>query len=437
MLKKIRSFLSKKDVAKKLFSASRIFSGKVVGITSGLIINFIVARNYGVASIGEYSLFLSFIDVTSMMLLLGVNGSILKQLPELNVRGFSRTSAVKGSLKLLTIAQLIFFVPAYILILWNDTFFLNDPFSFFPLILIAGVILKSLKEFFISTSRGFMHIWPYAIGRGSMNFFIMLILLFGIISKNYWHPNKIIVAALLIDAVLYGVYVVRLIKGESNNPNLKSNPSPNFPIKGILADSIPLYYTTLINFITLQGGIYFLRFFHSIEDVSFYAMASRYAFIVNMIYMTIKGYTSPLLAKFNALNDRKGLLDEAKKSTKLISLFSFPLALLLILVTPYLLKLHGKEFVVSYGPFLIILSGLLIKVVFGAGDNFLNMTGHHSSMRGINLISFVVFVILNLLLNPTYSYYGAAVSFTFAIFIRHILCAMKIRKLYNDKIGYI
>ncbi|MEP2025002.1 MAG: polysaccharide biosynthesis C-terminal domain-containing protein [Reichenbachiella sp.] len=440
ILKKTSKLLSQKNLLKKVKSTAVIFSGKFVGIVCGLALNYIIATQYGTTAIGEYSLFLSFTNISSMLLLLGLNRSTLKNLPELKVKKLSPIPWLKGNLRLLLVSQFLFFIPVYLLILFNEDYFLRDHIEYFPIILIVAIFARTYKEFSLSSSRGFMKIWPYALGQGSMNVFVLCVLAIGLYLDNPIHPNKSIAIALLIDALVYGIYLILVVSHESKATPIDPNSQDKLALpklKNILSESLPLYYTTLINFFTLQGGIYFLRYFHDLEEVSFYSMATRYAFIVNMIYMTVKGYTSPQLAKHKANGDIPALIDEAKKSTQLVLFVSIPLVLVLIISTPYLLLLHGEEFIKSYVPFLIITVGLVLKVFFGAGDNFLNMTGHNKDVKRINTISFILFVTLNLILNPLYSYNGAAIAFSSTIIVRHALCSLSIRRTYKYKIGYL
>lgn len=231
---------------------------------------------------------------------------------------------------------------------------------------------------------------------GSRSLSLGLILLFGLGAAAV--PAAAVAAAGLPIAVLW------LLARHRNTP------APGEFGIGDVVDGMQ-FLTLRISTMGLRNlDIIALGVLASAVETAQYAVASRFAAIINMGHIAFAPTYAPRARRHLATDDAK----KAEREFHVVRIAGLVSALvtviLFLLVGRPILSFFG-DFGAGYGPFVILMAGHLANVGFGMHGMHLAMTGELRMSTLNHVGSLVLFVVLLALLVPGWGPIGAALSF--------------------------
>ncbi|HEY8018323.1 MAG TPA: flippase, partial [Actinomycetota bacterium] len=159
----------------------------------------------------------------------------------------------------------------------------------------------------------------------------------------------------------------------------------------------------------------------STREAAIYAAATRYLLIGTFATMAIVLVMGPKISELLARDDRDAARSVYQVSTGWLVLLAWPINFTLLLFTPVMLAVFGKEFQAGGAALIILASTMFLATAVGPVDVVLLMAGK-SSWNLINtLAALILNVTLNLILIPRMGITGAAIAWSVSIACNNLL----------------
>jgi O-antigen/teichoic acid export membrane protein len=414
-----------------------VLSAQVASAFFAMIIQIIIARFYGVETLGVVSIINSFIMLISIFTVLGTGTSILRLIPE-HIANFSPTSAFRIYRKSLCIVILASLFIAILLYLSSDIVarhVFNKPhLSAYLALAAAFVIFKSLMVLNTQSTRGLKHIRIYAFLQAfPQGFNLLFLLVIGIFIKSSDLP----VHSLLLSFFVTGIASWIIVEYSFN---IKIHPDDNIhpmPTREILFISLPMFLAASMNYLVGQTGLFMLGVFRSESEVGYYTAAVKLATLTSFVLTGINSMAAPKFSELFFTNQVEELFRVAKKSTKLIFWTTTPILFLLILLGKKIIAiLFGNDFILAYWAMVLLVLGQFVHSISGSTGIFMNMTGHQKIYRNIMLLTSFLNIISNLALIPRFGLIGAAIAGMLSLIFWNMASLIFIKRKYGKTIGY-
>lgn len=157
-------------------------------------------------------------------------------------------------------------------------------------------------------------------------------------------------------------------------------------------------------------NIFMISYFLVISDVGIYNVVSRLVIIGTIFLFSFNQILNPMISDLASNSDFKRIEKNYQTVTKLITVFSLPVYLVMIMFPRETLMIFGEDYIAGAGCLIILASGQIVNSLTGSVGVILNMSGKHV----LNLYDSIVMMILNITLNcfliPIYGINGAAIA---------------------------
>lgn len=159
----------------------------------------------------------------------------------------------------------------------------------------------------------------------------------------------------------------------------------------------------------------------STREAGVYAAATRYLLVGTFATVAVVQVMGPKISELIARRDHDASRSVYQVSTGWLVLLTWPVNFTIVLFTPVLLSLFGREFAAGEVPLLILGSAMFIATAAGPVDVVLLMAGKSSWNLANTLIALTLNVGLNLLLIPPLGITGAAIAWAVSIATNNLL----------------
>jgi O-antigen/teichoic acid export membrane protein len=172
--------------------------------------------------------------------------------------------------------------------------------------------------------------------------------------------------------------------------------------------SVPMLLISGANLLLQQTDIVMLGAMASKEQAGIYAVASRISALAVFGLAAANGIVAPLISSYYAQNRTDALRRLLALSAHGVFAFSLLVSVALWLAGPALLGMFGSEFVAGYAATSVLLVGQVINAGCGSVGFLMTMTKHQVAAAWILVMGAAINVVLNYVLIPPYGLLGAA-----------------------------
>lgn len=407
-----------------------------------LLLQVIIVRAYGTEVLGVTELINSFLMIMVVFPLMGNHISILRFIPEYTGKNLPFT-AFRIYRKLLYFIIIVSILLVAIVV-FNSHFMVERVFKkpqYLTLFLIAGFFIpfRALYEYSLSAIRALRLIKTFA-------FFqilpvILNLIILGLMTVLFFDRNNPVYSFLIgffitsLAGIAISQRTLNLLLKNNHASKINFNPSPNMlapSLKQLLSVSIPMVISNTMLYINNQAGILLLGAIKSEKEVAHYAVAFKLAILTSFIFQTIDLIIAPKFSELYYEGNIDALRKLIKKSTKLIFWSTTPILILLVIIAKPLLKsFYGEEFLHSYTPFIILVSGQFINAISGSVGLFLNMTGMERAVSVLRIISCLMNYLIAYLMIPVYGVSGAALGAATSMIFINLAMVFVVKKNYD------
>lgn len=395
------------------------FLSRSYGALSSLLLSIVVSRLLSPEDAGNF--FYGFTALVGMVVIsrFGIDSILIKKISVSKSLGHDSSEIIQSAVFLgLFIGFLVSFLA----------------YSFFYFLYFFGVILKDVFDIlsvFVLFVPFFTVLWmrsAYLKGGGKSaiaNFFevgVVPTIFLSITSICYYSGYEI---SLFYFVVFYGVSVtlssfISFIafwgEGFKNGMKIKKNELKKYVVEGF-----PLMIANFSDFIIIWVSSFLLAFYGDMSEFANYNVAQRVAILISFILIVSNSVYASKYAVLYHNKDFAGLNYIAQRSALIMTLFSVPVFILVVLFSKEIMSVFG----VSYGDsvfYLVILSvAQLFNVVTGANGYILIMAGFNKEFRNIVVFSAVFTVLLSVIFVYFFGVYGTAVSTFLGVILKNSL----------------
>lgn len=323
-----------------------------------------------------------------------------------------------------TLSLKIFLAIFYLIIVFLAAFFLgwNRYVIGFCMLFAFEYIIKSYHDVFFSSFQAHEKIKYQAITNIIINsltlIFIVLVIVtdFGLLGIAFAYILANFVA------LIYAVFAIR-------KHIIKPRLSFDFEFyKMLIKAGIPFALTGLFYTIYYSIDIVMITQFATTYDTGLYNSAYKLISVLALFYSIYSAVIFPVMSKL--FKDEKDLLQLSfVKSIKYLSLVTIPIAVFTSFYGYDIIAIYGSEFMEAGGVIKILIWTVCFLFINGACSLILNASHEEYSVTKIYSIAAVFNVVLNLILIPKYSVYGASVATVLSEILILILELYMIRKI--------
>jgi O-antigen/teichoic acid export membrane protein len=236
-------------------------------------------------------------------------------------------------------------------------------------------------------------------------------------------------------AYLFGIFfsfILAILLAKNFLIYLKPKINHEF-IKYYLINGLPLVLFGMLGFVFFTTDQIILGKLKGIETVGYYSIATRIILILTTFPSLFLASLFPQLAL--SVIDKERLKNIFKKSIPFILLMSFLLFAFILIFADFLPLLFGQKYILSIQPLKLLSLILLLIPLTNLFDNFLFSINKQWQDFFITLFCAILNVVLNFLLIPQYSIFGAIYATLISQFVNLILTSL-LSYRYFVKIRY-
>jgi len=385
-----------------------IFIFKIFGAFSMLAVHLVIARKYGVESLGVFNLIFSLITFVTIFSRLGLDTYLIRKIPEIQDDKFYTADFISKILRLLLISGLVSSILLLLTSNWIDSFIFKNTDAFNYLLVASFVIIpytffNAVPEIF----RGFYDIKIYSFFRNvSLNLGIIICLGISLVFFNY----KIDVVFVLFGVIIFtSIFMFNTLIRFLKRKSIMLFKNKPFKDK-ILKYSYPMLFTSSIMFLMGNVDSFMISYYINEEQVGLYSACIKLSIGISFILASINGFIAPKIAKAHSDNNKIEIKRIYYSSIKLISIGSLPIVILLILFPSLFLSIFGQEFEIATTPLIILTIATGVNALFGSVGYLLNMTDNQNVFMKILFLGLIINLCMNIVLIPEYGITGAAIA---------------------------
>ena len=234
-----------------------------------------------------------------------------------------------------------------------------------------------------------------------------------------------ITAAYILANVFGLIYVYLALRKHILVPHFSFDVSM---YKSLIKAGLPFALTGLFYTIYYSIDIVMITHFASTYDTGLYNSAYKLINVLTLFYSIYTAVVFPVMSKL--FTNEKDLLQLSfVKSIKYLSLVTIPIAVFTYFYGYDIIAIYGAEFGEAGGVIKILIWTVCFLFINGACSMILNASHEEYSVTKIYSIAAIFNVVLNLILIPKYSVYGASVATVLSEILILVLELYMIRKI--------
>ena len=390
------------EILKKGFSFLLI---RIGGTIIAFLFSRYITKNFGADIYGLIALGFSIFLVIGVLSRLGLDTNIVKSF------SLSKYKEDSGLFYQLLLRVFIASGTMSILAYWQSEFLVKEVFKepkpelipylnwilpaipFWSVTVLSASLLRSKQMnnwfgFFNNTSR-----FTLALG---------LLLVFSLYSSE----PIIIVQAHFYAIVLACIWSCSLAFSSLKNPRFTSQKNSWQFTK----ESLPMMMSASILVLLGWAGTFVMGIYRDSEEVGIYNVAVKVATLLNFCLQAVNSILAPKIASKFAEGEKDASQKMITFSTKLNSISSLIIGVIIIIFNQQILGFFGEEFKSARNLLFVLCIGQIINSFSGSVGVVLQMTGKQVVYQYFMLSALVINLILMFTLTPIYGAYGAAIA---------------------------
>jgi len=391
---------------------------KVLGALLTFALNVLIARLFGAAGTGVFSLAFTVMTIATVFGRMGMDNTLLRFVAANAASG--QWAAVKGiyqkGIAISTAASLAAMAALLVAAPWLAVTVFHKPELATPIRWMAlavapvtlstllAAMLQALKRIFASTLVSAVVVPTVAVG-------VLWVL------GRMQGPTGAIWAYTAGGAVSAGAawwWWKRV------TPQI-ALVQPEFDTRALLRSSLPLLWVASMSMAMNWIATFALGVWGSTADVGIFNAASRVTFLVSFVLIAVNTISAPKFAALYEARQLSVLASTARASERLMVLLAAPVLLVFLVLPRPIMGVFGPEFRSGALQLAILAIAQAANVMTGSVGYLLMMSGHERQVRDSNTIAAITCLIGAVTLVPIWAGVGAAIAVAAALIVRNIV----------------
>jgi O-antigen/teichoic acid export membrane protein len=391
--------------------AGVFFAGTIFTAAAGYFLKVYLARALGAEALGIYALGMTMVGFLGIFNAFGLPQSAVRFVAAYTATG--KLDLLRGflarSLIVLVVSNLLFGAIVVLLGPWISTRFYHTPalksyLGWFALIMMFG----SLSAFLGQVLGGYKDVARRTVITNFVGVPLMIGLTVVLVTRGMGLRGYVLAQAITAAVVLMLlVSVVWRI-----TPRAARTFSSGLPLfeKEVISFSVVVFGIGFLEFSMAQADKVLIGFYLDARELGIYAVAAALVAFVPIMLQTVNQIFSPTIADLHARQQRELLGRIFRSLTKWILGLTLPLAAVMIIFAPALMRIFGHDFEGGWPILAIGTLGQLVNCGVGSVGYLLLMSGNQLSLIRIQAVTACLMVALSLVLIPRWGITGAAVA---------------------------
>ncbi len=412
---------------KKIISSSGInFLFRVFGLGTSFFIVLLISRWFGVINYGSYSLTFTIAQATAMIFGLGIPNALIMLTGNKNFNEIEAKkllfSGLKVTLLFSLIPSILFYLSAdFIAVRLFDNINLNRFFEIVAYTIPFFILHELFLYYFISVKK-FIHYNIFMFVLPNL-FLTLFLILFYFMAKTDFYT--FLAFALSIVFIVLIEFIVVYESKIHKTPKVISS-------KALIKTASPMLFSGLLLYLLNWTDVIMLGIMTNEREVGIYNIAYKIGSVGFLVIVSVSTIITPKIAALYGSGNMKELQKLIHSSTRLISILTIPLVLVLVIGSDFVLSFFGENVIEGSTTLIIVSIGVLFSAIAGNVDQILNMTNNQIVLRNITIISFFINIIFNFILIPNFGIKGAAIASLISNVFINSVCVYYIKK----KLGF-
>lgn len=408
------------DINKTAKGTLFVFVSTFLGLGLSYLFNIYVARWFGSVSFGQFSLGLTLFNVVALFSVFGMEGAILKYMPEYQAKDVLKggSTLVASVMIICGILSSLLSIALYLsadwlaLVVFHD-FNLSKVFKLFSLGVPAYVVSVVLLSVLQSQHNVYYRMIVKYIAEPVFKILLTIILV--AIGMEIESAISGFVFALWLSVILALMKVKKFTSFSSCEWGGEYGIANT--IRRLYIFALPLLIGLLFITLANRSDYIFIGYYSSSSDVGLYAASYQTTAIIIIILQSLESILAPHLSE--SLN--------SESSNKIHSIYSMSLRWSLILGVPVyvifmayseeILSIFGEEFRSASIAFMILATGHFINLSTGSSNYILLFLGKTKWIMKNQIVNALSLVVLNYFLVDQYGILGASISMLVATLV--------------------
>ena len=390
-------------------------AGQGIGRVLGYLAQVMIARLFGPAAFGFYSLGVAAVNGAQILARFGMENGVVRYVAHHQAR--EDTPRVRG-----TIIQAIAVTLVLSLVLSAVMFFgagvvaeayYNKPFM--ETVLKAFAVTLPFFVFMMMVlwaTQGFQTV-TYASYVQQMirpALFLALVPVFYFLGAGIVGTIAAYGVSMFLGSLVALYYLRKLFP-----PLFDSKVPARFETRELFAVSVPMSITTGAQYLNTWSAVWVMGAFAAAGPVGIFTAAARTATLSTIVRFAFSGIFSPIISSFYARGELEDLGRLYKDVSRWIFTGAFALFLPIVLLSREILVIFGPDFTAGWTALIIVSAAQLYSSSVGPTPRMLAMTGNQNVAMVATAAAALVGVAVSFALVPTLGMLGAALGMASAI----------------------
>jgi O-antigen/teichoic acid export membrane protein len=390
-------------------------AGQGIGRVLGYLTQVAIARLFGPAAFGFYSLGVAAVNGAQILSRFGMENGVVRYVAHHQAR--EDTPRVRG-----TIIQAIGVAFALSLVLSAVMFFgagfaaewyYNKPFM--ETVLRAFALALPFFTFMMMVlwaTQGFQTVTYASYVQQMMRpaFFLVLVPVFYFLGAGIIGTIAAYGVSMILGSVVAVYYLRKLFP-----PLFDSKVPARFETKELFAVSVPMSITTGAQYLNTWSAVWVMGAFAAAGPVGIFTAAARTATLSTIVRFAFSGIFSPIISSFYARGELEDLGRLYKDVSRWIFTGAFAIFLPIMLLSQEILAIFGAAFTAGWTALIIVAAAQLYSSSVGPTPRMLAMTGNQNIAMVATATAALVGVAVSFALVPGLGILGAALGMSAAI----------------------
>lgn len=400
---------------------------RILGASSGILMNLFIANNLSVEQSGLFFLSFAIFSAVSMLCTIGLTDAFVRFIG--GYHSDNNWAVIKGvfqtGLKKVACVSILVSLCLYLLAeLLSISVFSKPNLSPILQMLAIGIPFFALYQLISFAFQGLHKPLPSVLFQNILNPILVVLVLLLFTSLGIVYTGEI-VATIFIFSAFITLCCAFIFWHYQSISNVDADYSQT---KALFKSANPLWFMMLMNMAVLYSGQIITGIYVTSEQVAFFSVAQRVAMLTSFVLITVNLVAAPRFAASTKQNKPEELRATSLLCSRVMVIVSIPILIFMLSFPEFLLGFFGEEYKSAALILQILVVGQFINVITGSVGFLLNMTGHERDMRNVVFLSCPIAIVLGFILTPLYGAIGAAIATSVALSSQNLLAVYMVKK---------
>jgi O-antigen/teichoic acid export membrane protein len=403
-------------------------AGQGAGRVLGYLTQVMVARLFGPAAFGFYSLGVAAVNGAQILSRFGMENGVVRYVAHHRAR--EDTSRVRGTIiQAVGVTFALSFVLSAVMFFgagFAAEWYYHKPFM--ETVLRAFAVTLPFFTFMMMVlwaTQGFQTV-TYASYVQQMirpALFLVLVPVFYLLGAGIIGTVAAYGISMFLGSFVAVYYLRKLF------PPLFDNKVPaRFETRELFAVSVPMSITTGAQYLNTWSAVWVMGAFAAAGPVGIFTAAARTATLSTIVRFAFSGIFSPIISSFYARGELEDLGRLYKDVSRWIFTGAFAIFLPILLLSEEILAIFGADFTAGWTALIIVAAAQLYSSSVGPTPRMLAMTDNQNVAMVATAAAAITGVVVSLALVPGLGILGAALGMSAAIITENTATLVAVRR---------